>query len=220
MLIIIIRSFILFALVVVSLRLMGKKQLGELQPSELVTTILISNIATLSLEEPSLPMMLGVVPILMIVCIDVFMSWITLKSVSFRRVVTGSPKVIISDGKIDQKLLHTLRYTIDDVLESMRDADIFDINQVQYAIVETTGKINFFKKSDGTSDPPSVIIKDGLVIHDGLKQAGLGDGWLEDTLKRRNTEAPGVFFLAAKGDGTYTMILREQNTVKKEKREA
>ncbi len=210
MLIIIVRSFILFSLVVISLRLMGKKQLGELQPSELVTTILISNIATLSLEDPSIPMFLGIVPILMIVCIDVLMSGVTLKSVGFRRILTGSPKVIISNGKIDQKELRTLRYTIDDVLESMRDADIFDMNQVQYAIVETTGKINFFKKSDGAGDPPTVIIKDGMVIHDGLKQAGLGRGWLDETLKKRNTDCRSVFLLAAKGDGTYTMILREQ----------
>ncbi|MCM1335352.1 MAG: DUF421 domain-containing protein [Bacteroides sp.] len=209
MLIILIRTLILFILVILSLRLMGKKQLGELQPSELVTTILISNIATLSIEDPSIPMLTGIVPILMIVCTDVLMSGIMLKNTRFRRVVTGSPKVIISNGKLDRAEMKTLRYTIDDVLESMRDADIFDINEVQYAIVETTGKINFFKKSDGTSDPPSVIVKDGLVVHDGLKQAGLGIEWLNDTLKKRNTDTKSVFLLTAKGDGTYTLILKE-----------
>lgn len=217
MLIVIIRTIILFTLVIFSLRLMGKKQLGELQPSELVTTILISNIATLSIEDSSIPMLTGIVPILMIVCTDVLISGITLKSTRIRRVVTGSPKVIISNGKIDQDEMTTLRYTIDDVLESMRDADIFDINEVQYAIVETTGKINFFKKSDGTSDPPAVIIKDGLVIDDGLMEAGLGTEWLEGTLKKRNTDAGSVFLLAAKGDGTYTMILREQKKAAEEK---
>lgn len=213
MLIIIIRTIILFTLVIFSLRLMGKKQLGELQPSELVTTILISNIATLSLEDPSIPMLTGIVPILMIVSTDVLMSGIMMKNTRFRRVVTGSPKVIVSNGKFDQEEMKTLRYTIDDVLESMRDAEIFDINQVQYAIVETTGKINFFKKSDGTSDPPAVIVKDGMVIHDGLKEAGLGIEWLEETLKKRNTDSRSVFLLTAKGDGTYTLILREQKGV-------
>lgn len=208
MLIIIIRTVILFVLVVFSLRLMGKKQLGELQPSELVTTILISNIATLSIEDPSLPMLTGIVPILMIVCTDVIMSAVMLKCTSLRRLVTGSPKVIISGGKINRKEMKILRYTIDDVLESMRDADIFDVNEVQYAIVETTGKINFFKKSDGTSDPPTVIIKDGSVVRDGLKQAGLGTEWLESTLKKRKLNEKEVFLLTAKGDGTYTLILK------------
>ncbi|MBQ8842185.1 MAG: DUF421 domain-containing protein [Ruminiclostridium sp.] len=215
MVIVIIRSVILYSIVIAALRLMGKKQLGELQPSELVTTMLISNIATLSLEEPSMPMILGVVPILMIVCIDVLMSGIMLKSVRFRKLVTGSPRVIISDGVIDQKELKNLRYTIDDVLESMRDSDIFDINEVRYAIVETTGKINFFKKSEGNSDPPSLIIKDGMLISEGLKKAGLGEKWLKGVLERKNTEQSKVFLLTASGDGSYTMILKERR-VKKE----
>ncbi len=209
MLTIIIRSVILFSLVIAALRLMGKKQLGELQPSELVTTILISNIATLSLEDPSMPMILGIVPILMIVCIDVLMSGIMMKSVRFRKLVTGSPRVIISDGKIDQKEMRNLRYTIDDVLEAMRDSEIFDINHVRYAIVETTGKINFFRKDEGKSDPPGVIIKDGLLIEEGLIKAGLGRQWLEDTLRRRNAEQKSVFLLTACGDGSYTLILKE-----------
>lgn len=209
MLTIIIRSVILFILVIAALRLMGKKQLGELQPSELVTTILISNIATLSLEDQSIPMILGIVPILMIVCIDVLMSGIMLKSVRFRKLVTGSPRVIITDGVIDQKELKNLRYTIDDVLEAMRDSDIFDITHVRYAIVETTGKINFFRKDEGKTDPPGVIIKDGLLIEEGLIKAGLGKEWLYDTLKRRNTEQKSVFLLTACGDGSYTMILKE-----------
>ncbi len=209
MLTIIIRSVILFILVIAALRLMGKKQLGELQPSELVTTILISNIATLSLEDPSMPMILGIVPILMIVCIDVLMSGIMMKSVKFRKLVTGSPRVIITDGKIDQKEMRNLRYTIDDVLEAMRDSDIFDINHVRYAIVETTGKINFFRKDEGKSDPPGVIIKDGLLIEEGLVKAGLGKQWLDDILRRRNAQLKSVFLLTACGDGSYTMILKE-----------
>ncbi|MBQ8410133.1 MAG: DUF421 domain-containing protein [Ruminiclostridium sp.] len=214
MVIVIIRSVILYSIVIAALRLMGKKQLGELQPSELVTTMLISNIATLSLEEPSMPMILGVVPILMIVCIDVLMSGIMLKSVRFRKLVTGSPRVIISDGVIDQKELKNLRYTIDDVLESMRDSDIFDINEVRYAIVETTGKINFFKKNEGNSDPPSLIIKDGMLISEGLKKAGLGEKWLKGVLERKNTEQSKVFLLTASGDGSYTMILKERRSKK------
>ncbi len=210
MIIVIIRSVILYALVITALRLMGKKQLGELQPSELVTTILISNIATLSLEEPSMPMILGAVPILMIACIDVLMSGVMLWSVKFRKLVTGSPRVIVTDGVIDQKELKNLRYTIDDVLESMREEDIFDINDVRYAIVETTGKINFFRKDEGKTDPPAVIIKDGLLINEAMKKAGLGEGWLKGVLEKRNVQKKEVFLLTAKGDGSYTLILKDK----------
>ncbi len=212
MLIIIIRSVILYAIVIIALRLMGKKQLGELQPSELVTTILISNIATLSLEDPSLPMLLGIIPILMIVCIDVFMSVFMLKNAKFRRTVIGNPRVIVSDGVIDQKELNNLRYTIDDVLEAMRDSDIFNLNEVQYAIVETTGKINFFRKSDGTNNPPSIILKDGVLIDSGLREAGLGEKWLNEILKKKNLRRTEVFLMTATGNGAYTLILKEGRT--------
>ena len=103
MLIVIIRSVLLYFIIVLSLRLMGKKQLAQLQPSELVTTILISNIATLSLEDLSVPMIYGVIPILMVVSMDVIMSYIMLKSTNIRKMVTGTPQIIISDGKIDQQ---------------------------------------------------------------------------------------------------------------------
>ena len=216
MVIVIIRSVVLYALVIFALRIMGKKQLGELQPSELVTTMLISNIATLSLEEPSMPMILGAVPILMIVCIDVLMSGVMLKSPRFRRLVTGSPKVIISDGKFNQKEMRNLRYTIDDVLESMRDADIFDINDIRYAIVETTGKINFFRKEDGKTDPPAVIVKDGLLLSEELTKAGLGEKWIHDILRKRNAALPQIFLLTAKGDGSYTLVLKDNYREEKE----
>ena len=112
MLIIIIRSVLLYILIVFALRLMGKKQL--------VTTILISNIATLSLEDSTVPMIYGVIPILMIVCMDVFMSFIMLKNSRFRRLVTGTPQIIITDGIIDRKVMKHLRYSVDELMEAMR----------------------------------------------------------------------------------------------------
>ena len=178
MLIIIIRTVLLYLLIVVTLRLMGKKQLGELQPSELVTTIMISNIATLALEDASTPMLMGIVPILMIGSLDVILSGIMLKSTKVRKLVSGTARVIISDGKIDQKEMKNLRYTIDDLTEAMREQGIFDISQVQYAIVETTGKINFLQKEEPARNPPEVIIHDGEINMDGLNRTNLGEGWV------------------------------------------
>ena len=209
MLIIMIRTVILYTVIILMMRLMGKKQLGELQPSELVTTILISNIATLSIEDPTIPMLIGIVPILMIVCIDVLMSVIMLKSPRFRRLVTGSPRVIISGGKIDRKELEKLRYTIDDVLEAMREQEIFDITEVRYAIVETTGKINFYKMSDGDTDPPCIVVKDGVIERSGAESSGLGEKRIREILKDNKTRLRDVFLMTVSGNGGYDLIRKE-----------
>ena len=210
MLIIMIRTVILYVVIILMIRLMGKKQLGELQPSELVTTILISNIATLSIEDPTIPMLIGMVPVFMIVCIDILMSVIMLKSPKFRGVITGSPRIVISDGIIDRKELERLRYTIDDVLESMRGQGIFDITEVRYAIVETTGKINFFKKTDGNTDPPYVVIKDGMVEHTGLTMAGMTENKVKSLLKENSVGLEDVFLMTVSENGQYDLIRKEQ----------
>lgn len=214
MLIILIRTVILYLLVIFALRLMGKKQLGELQPSELVTTILISNIATLSLEDPNLPMLAGIVPILLIVCLDVLMSVVTMKQEKVRKLITGSPRIIIKGGEIDQSEMHTLRYTLDDIMEAMRDGGFFDIREVQYAIVETTGKINFFGKERDDSgkahDPPSLIIKDGAVNESGLAEVGLDEAWLRRVLLDAAIPPGHVFLLTAKSRDDFYIVRKEK----------
>ena len=210
MLIIIIRTVVLYSVIILMMRLMGKKQLGELQPSELVTTILISNIATLSIEDPTVPMLIGIVPVFTIVCIDVFMSMIMLKSPKFRRMVTGTPRIIISGGRIDREELERLRYTIDDVLEAMREQQIFDINEVRYAIVETTGKINFYKKTDGENDPPTVIIKDGMTEESGMSFAGISERDVKQILGENAVGKENVFLLTVSKNGDYNLIKRKE----------
>lgn len=209
MLIIIIRTILLFLLIVFSLRLMGKKQLGELQPSELVTTIMISNIATLALEDASTPMLMGVIPILMIVCLDVILSGILLKNARIRKTVSGTARVVISDGTVDQAELKNLRYTIDDLTEAMRDQGIFDISQVQYAIVETTGKINFLQKEQPAKNPPEIIIRDGELNRDALARTPLGEGWVMKILGLNKAKLPDVFLMSADPDGNYQLVLKE-----------
>ena len=119
---------------------MGKRQLGELQPSELVVTILISNIAAIPVEDSSVPMILGIVPIFTLVCLDVIVSAVMLKFPKFRKLMIGSPRVIMSEGVIMQKEMKRLRYTVDDLVEAMREEQIFDITEIWYAIVEDNRK--------------------------------------------------------------------------------
>ena len=107
--VVLIRSLILYIVVIFGVRLMGKRQLGELQPSELVITILISNIATLPLEDTSIPLVLGILPILTLVCFEVVISWVTLKSLRMRRIISGRPKIIVRNGQIEQATMRDLR---------------------------------------------------------------------------------------------------------------
>lgn len=223
MLVILIRAVILYAFVIFAVRLMGKRQIGELQPSELVITILVSNIATLPIEDSSIPMIMGLLPITALVCLDVIMSGATLKFRKLRSIISGSPKIIIRDGVIDQQQMKVLRFSIDDLMESLHEYNIFDINEVQFAVVETTGKISVYQKqefrpvtngdagvSGENADPPSIIINDGVLIEDALPTVNRGRGWVEHILKERGLSLDEVFLFTAEKNGNYTVIERSK----------
>lgn len=223
MAIVLIRAVLLYIVITLCLRLMGKRQIGELQPSELVVTILISNIAAIPVEDSSVPMIMGVVPIITLVCLDVIVSGIMLKSAKMRKLIIGSPRIIISEGKILQNEMKRLRYTVDDLMESMRDEQIFDIDEIHYAIVETTGKINFLLKKDfqpaekqdanaggSTENPPSVIIRDGIRDNEQMRLLGLGEMWLTKTLRERQLSEKNVFLMTADKNGKFSIIEKEK----------
>jgi uncharacterized membrane protein YcaP (DUF421 family) len=200
---------------------MGKKQISELQPSELVTTIIISGIVTMSLEESNISLMAGILPIVLIVCLDVIITGFNLKSNAFRRLTTGVPDVIISNGELNQTKLRSLRYTVDDVLESMREADIFDLSEVQCAIVENTGKISFYTKSDAQNagggtpcDAQAPIIKDGKFDRFGFFQSGQSTRWIRNLLNEKRLSVKDVFLLTADANGAYNLIEKAKRRTK------
>lgn len=217
--IVLIRAAILYITVIFAVRLMGKRQLGELQPSELVITILVSNIATLVLEDINIPLAVGIAPVLALVCFEVIMSWVTLKFPKVRCVVSGRPKIIISDGKIDREVMNTLRYSVDDLMTSLRGNDIFSIEEVQYAIVETTGSLSVMKKPEYDTparkdfdmkrnpvDPPQVIISDGQLLEKSLKTMNLTRSWLDRILKKKQIKVQDIFIMTADKNGSYYII--------------
>jgi uncharacterized membrane protein YcaP (DUF421 family) len=214
MLNLILRAAVLYLIAIIAVRLMGKKQISELQPSELVTTIIISGIVTMSLEESNISLMAGVLPIVLIVCLDIIITGLNLKSNAIRRLTTGVPDVIISNGVLNQRKLKALRYTIDDVLESMRQDGIFDLSSVQYALVENTGKISFLEKTaasgenSAAADPQAVIIKDGKLDKAGLAQSGQSREWLRGVLNEKRLSQKDVFLLMADSSGGYNLIER------------
>ena len=222
MLIVFFRAIILYVVIIFSIRLMGKRQLGELQPSELVITILVSNIATLPIEDVNIPMLMGIIPILTLVSLDVIMSSMSLKFRKIRKMVSGTPKVVVNNGVIDQKMLKSLRFSIDDLMESLRGYGIFDVNEVQYAIVETTGSISVYQKFSNqpctaemmnlkkkTKNPPQLIIDDGVLVENALSFVNLGQGWLYGILTDNGVSIKDVFILTADETGAFNIIKKD-----------
>lgn len=221
--IVLIRSIILYIIVIFGVRLMGKRQLGELQPSELVITILISNIATLPLEDPEIPLIIGILPILSLVCYEVIMSWVTLHSLRMRRIISGRPKIIIRDGQIEQATLKDLRLSVDDLMTALRGNDIFDPSEVQFAIIETTGTISVYPKSDyqpltrgdmairkKSQNPPIAIIQDGYVMNKSLAMIGRNQDWLNQKLAEHRLTIREVFLMLGDQEGTCIVIPKKR----------
>lgn len=217
-----IRAVILYILLIFAVRLMGKRQIGELQPSELAITILISNIATLPVEDTGMPLLTGIIPIITLAALDVIMSWLGIKSRTVRRLTCGKPVIIISGGKLDQDKMRSVRFTVDDLAASLRGQGIFDISEVQLAVVETTGTLSVYQKyparnvtngdmeiKGSSENPPEVIIADGELVPEAMDRMGITKKWIEQTLKGEKTSAERVFLMTAYPGGKYSIVPKE-----------
>ncbi|MCL2053672.1 MAG: DUF421 domain-containing protein [Oscillospiraceae bacterium] len=224
MAIVFIRSVILYALLIFSVRLMGKRQIGELQPSELAVTILISNIATLPIEDSNIPLLTGIIPILTLAALDVIMSWFGVKSRGLRGLTCGKPAVIISGGEIDQKKMRELRFSIDDLASALRAQGVFSINEVQFAVVETTGNVSVCQKkryqavtnrdiyvdTEKSYDPPDIVIDQGIIVSTALKRLNLSETWLYGALENEDMDLNDVFLMTASSGGEYYLVRNEE----------
>ena len=201
---------------------MGKRQIGELQPSELAITILISNIATLPVEDLSIPLITGLLPVLTLVCLDVLMSWLSMKSKKMRGIVSVEPVIIISDGMVDRHRLYSLIFTTDHLMEAIRSQGIFDLAEVQFAVVETTGKVSVYPKfknrpvtnedmniKNTSNDPPAVVVQDGKIMKSSLKRLGLGEEWLRKILSENHVDKTDIFIMTAETAAKYRIIKKE-----------
>lgn len=223
MTIVFIRAAILYAAVIAAVRLMGKRQIGELQPSELVITILISNIATLPVEDPTIPLITGLVPIFTLAALDVIVGYVSLNSWRLRRILCGKPVIVISGGVIDQQKLKELRFTIDDLMEALRSYGIFDISEVQFAVVETTGALSVYQKTKNRpaekqdlgiaslpDDPPVIVVQDGVLIPEALKRSAIGEGRFSGILSSEKLKISDIFIMSVDVSGGYSIIRKEK----------
>ncbi len=227
MLVIFLRTIILYAVVVVGIRIMGKRQIGELQPSELVTTLLISNIATLPIEDGSVPLLAGVVPILTLMCFEVILSWLGMRSLKLRTLLSGTPRIIIRNGQINQQEMALLRYSIDDLMEQLRVNGVFDVQQVEMAVVETTGQLSVLKKAEHEpptardwkmemepSPPPALIVCDGELLPQGLQYCGISEEKARRLARKKGRDIQDIFLMTCDPDLSVYIVDKEKKGAK------
>ena len=218
-----IRAIIIYVVIIIAVRLMGKRQVGELKPHELVITILISAIAVIPLEENSMPLANCLVPILLFVSLEIIMSVISMKSLWFRNLLQGRPIFIIRQGKLDQKKLKQLRLKMDDVVDALRQKDVFDISQVEDAVIETNGSISVLPKAEyqpiTASDinlsvkekgMPVAIVIDGKPVNEYFNEYKLKDSEIELVLQTVNRDAKRIMLLTIDDDGNTYLIEKEK----------
>lgn len=195
------------------MRFMGKRQLGELQPSELVITILLSEIASIPMENNDVPMINSIFAALFLVCLEIINSVIIMKSSKIRYLVQGKPAVVINDGTLDQKKLKDLRFTADDLLDQLRQKDIFELSDVQYALVETNGSLSVMKKqqNNGEQAIPFLVINDGKFIKKIIKEQKFNINDINIILKKEKLNVSDVLILLLDKFNNYTLIKKDKN---------
>jgi len=208
LLIIFVRTLILYILIIIVLRLMGKRQIGQLQPSELVVALIIADLAAVPMSEVGIPLINGIIPIITLFIMEELLSYLSLKSERARGLISGKPSILIERGIIMEKELQQLRYNLNDLLEQLRLKNFSNVEDVNYAILETSGQLSVIPKEEKNpvtlkdmniktqiQHLPVTVIIDGRIISDNLYKIGLSNNWLANELKKYKIKsARDVFF--------------------------
>ena len=202
MLIIFFRTLILYIAVVVSLRIMGKRQLGELQPSELVVAIMISDLASVPMQDIDIPLLTGIIPVITLIMAEVLLSFIALKSKWARKVISGEPSIVIYNGKIIEKELRKLRFNLDDLISELRFNGSADIRDVEVAVVETSGKLSIIQKQNTSAgeNVPFMVISDGSINEEEVKRSGRTISSIKNELEKQGIKSIKKVFIASISD--------------------
>lgn len=186
-----VRVLILYILVLITMRLMGKRELGQMQPFELVIAIMIADLASVPMSDTGIPITNGIIPILALLLIQLVISIINLKSIWGRKVICGMPSILIYRGRIDEKVMKKEKFTINELQERLRQNNVFNIGDVEYAILETSGQVTVIQKPEKRNTIPEDfgvipeyegipydLVIDGKVMHENLKAIGRDYNWL------------------------------------------
>lgn len=224
MAIVLIRTLIVYLSLLITMRLLGKRQMGEMELSELVLASLIADLAAHPLQDIGIPLINGLVPVLTLFCCEVMITALSIKSLRFRTLLFGTPSLLIRRGKILQDKMRENRYTIDELMQELRNQGIYDISRVQYAVLETNGMLNvmpFPADKAATAgmlgiEPedesyPSIVINNGRILENNLRLLGFDLKWLEKQLQHEGHKAPGSIYLMVADRSGRTYIAEKES---------
>ncbi len=224
MIISVIRTILLYIFIIIAIRLMGKRQISDMQTSELVITLIISDIAVIPMQDNSIPMLTGIVPMLVLVAIEIFLSVIMLKSTGIRKIICGKPIVIIKNGVLLQSAMRKLRLSTEDLFAQLRMQQIFSLDDIDYCIAETNGQISILLKSqkqaltlgdvkkDADKQPSvlqAVVVNDGVLLEDSIKICNLTKNDIMQEVVKSKIALKDIFIMTATTTGEYSIIKRE-----------
>lgn len=217
MAIIFVRTVILYFAILISMRIMGKRQLGEMEISEFIVAALIADLAATPLQDIGIPLLNGLVPIIIMFCFEIIIAGLNMRSVKLRKLTYGRPEIIIRDGRIIREAMQKNRFTLDELMQELRAQGLTDTAQVEYAVLETNGQLSIILKSGDQPATASqmgvdaddvsyahIIINEGRILDNNLKLLGRDRRWLANELKRQNLRS---------ADEVYILTLSENGSV-------
>lgn len=217
-----IRTLALYLILIVTVRLMGKRQIAEMEPAEFVVTMLLANLAAVPMQDNAIPLLSGLIPILTVLAMELILAVLSMKSIPMRALLCGKPSILIANGVIDQKALRQGRISLDELTEKLREKDVFDLSTLQYAILETDGELTVMlypecrpanAKAAGIKVKntylPFTIVSDGKLMRDNLRLSGFDDRWLEKELKTMGCAVKDLFLLTVDATGKTCAVKKE-----------
>lgn len=216
------RTLLIYLLLIAVMRLLGKRQIGQMETSEFVVTLLVADLAAIPMQDEKIPLLYGVIPILLVLGMELVLSWLSLRSIRLRKLLCGKPVILIENGNILQKSLRKNRITLDELTEMLREKDVLDIKSVQYAILETSGSLSVFPfpkhkpasaKEAGIPAKkqylPLTIISDGKLLEDNLEIAKKDIIWVEKVLQQHDTTLKDTWLLTVDGSDRVLFYKKE-----------
>ena len=218
-----IRTIILYLVLIASVRIMGKRQIGQMEASEFVVTMLVANLASIPMQDSGIPLYSGLVPILTVLGTELVLTGFSLWSVRFRRLLCGKPVIVIENGKVLQQNLRATRVTMDELMGHLREKDVLDIRTVQYAILETNGNLSVFPypaevpasaREAGIKPAkrylPVTIIEDGYLFRENLALSGKDEAWVRRILAEKGAAVKSTWLLSVDGADRVIFLKKER----------
>ena len=218
-----IRTIILYLILIVVIRIMGKRQIGQMEPSEFVVTMLVANLAAIPMQDGGIPLFSGFVPIVTVLGVELVLSALSMKNLRLRKLLCGKPVILIENGNVLQKNLKKTRITLDELVGHLREKDVLDLKAVQYAILETNGNLSVFpypKEKPASAKEagiqvrkqslPITLVSDGQLMDKNLQKAQKNEAWIQRVLQERKATLKETWLLTVDGEDKIVFYRKEE----------